>query len=57
MTNQRLATLVTTEIVPAGPYWLAEDDHQQYLDRYPDGYCGLRGTGVRASQTEGHEQS
>ncbi len=47
---------ITTQILPAAPYWLAEDDHQQYLDRYPDGYCGLRGTGVRASQTEGHEQ-
>lgn len=47
---------ITTEILPASTFWLAEDDHQQYLDRYPDGYCGLRGTGVKASQIEGYEQ-
>ena len=43
---------ITTEIVPAGPFWRAEDDHQQYLDRYPNGYCGLRGTGVKAPLTD-----
>jgi len=37
---------VTTEVAPAGPFYLAEDYHQQYLARNPDGYCGLRGTGV-----------
>ncbi len=47
---------ITTQILPASTFWLAEDDHQQYLDRYPDGYCGLRGTGVKASQIEGYEQ-
>ena len=37
---------VTTEVVPAGPFYLAEPEHQQYLDRVPNGYCGLAGTGV-----------
>jgi peptide-methionine (S)-S-oxide reductase len=30
---------ITTAIVPAGPYWLAEDYHQQYLHHNPNGYC------------------
>jgi peptide-methionine (S)-S-oxide reductase len=29
---------VVTEIVPAGPFWLAEREHQDYLERYPNGY-------------------
>ena len=37
---------VTTEIVPAGEFFYAEDYHQQYLSKNPDGYCGLGGTGV-----------
>ncbi|MEA2432967.1 MAG: peptide-methionine (S)-S-oxide reductase [Actinomycetota bacterium] len=37
---------VTTEVVMAGPYFYAEDYHQQYLDKVPNGYCGLKGTGV-----------
>ncbi|WP_448507710.1 peptide-methionine (S)-S-oxide reductase MsrA [Immundisolibacter sp.] len=37
----------TTEIAPAGPFYYAEDYHQQYLAKNPDGYCGLGGTGVR----------
>jgi len=37
---------VTTEIAPAGPFYYAEDYHQQYLHKVPDGYCGLKGTGV-----------
>lgn len=37
---------ITTEIVPAGPFFYAEDDHQQYLAKNPSGYCGLGGTGV-----------
>ena len=37
---------ITTEIVPAGPFYYAEDYHQQYLERNPNGYCGLGGTGV-----------
>jgi len=38
---------ITTEIREAPPFWYAEPDHQQYLDKHPAGYCGLRGTGVR----------
>lgn len=37
---------VTTEIKSAGPVYLAEDYHQQYLAKVPHGYCGLAGTGV-----------
>ncbi len=37
---------VTTEIAPAGPFYYAEDYHQQYLAKNPNGYCGLGGTGV-----------
>ena len=37
---------ITTEIVEAGPFFYAEDYHQQYLARHPNGYCGLGGTGV-----------
>ncbi len=37
---------ITTEIRPAGPFYFAEDYHQQYLAKNPDGYCGVGGTGV-----------
>ncbi len=37
---------VTTEIAEAGPFYFAEDYHQQYLAKNPGGYCGLGGTGV-----------
>jgi peptide-methionine (S)-S-oxide reductase len=37
---------ITTEIGPAGEFYFAEDYHQQYLAKNPDGYCGLGGTGV-----------
>ncbi|SBW19305.1 peptide-methionine (S)-S-oxide reductase MsrA [Protofrankia symbiont of Coriaria ruscifolia] len=39
---------ITTEIAPAGPFYFAEDYHQQYLSdsKNPNGYCGLGGTGV-----------
>jgi peptide-methionine (S)-S-oxide reductase len=37
---------ITTEIVPAPDFYYAEDYHQQYLAKNPDGYCGLGGTGV-----------
>jgi peptide-methionine (S)-S-oxide reductase len=37
---------ITTEILPAPEFFYAEDYHQQYLAKNPDGYCGLGGTGV-----------
>jgi len=37
---------ITTEIAPLTAFYYAEEYHQQYLDRNPGGYCGLRGTGV-----------
>ena len=37
---------ITTEITPAGPFYTAEEYHQQYLVANPSGYCGLGGTGV-----------
>ena len=44
---------ITTEIALAGPFYYAEDYHQQYLAKNPGGYCGMGGTGVmcpRASE-------
>ena len=37
---------ITTEVLPAPEFYYAEDYHQQYLAKNPDGYCGLGGTGV-----------
>jgi peptide-methionine (S)-S-oxide reductase len=37
---------ITTEIAPASTFYYAEDYHQQYLAKNPNGYCGLGGTGV-----------
>lgn len=58
--NNRLAVEgfpgITTQILPAAPFFPAHEDHQQYLDRYPDGYCGLRGTGVEAPLTNVAEE-
>jgi peptide-methionine (S)-S-oxide reductase len=48
--QQRLAgagySPITTEILPAPEFYYAEDYHQQYLAKNPDGYCGIGGTGV-----------
>ncbi|WP_298495568.1 peptide-methionine (S)-S-oxide reductase MsrA [uncultured Maritimibacter sp.] len=38
--------VITTEIEEAGPFYWAEDYHQQYLHKNPNGYCGIGGTGV-----------
>jgi peptide-methionine (S)-S-oxide reductase len=37
---------ITTQIAEAGPFYFAEEYHQQYLAKNPDGYCGLAGAGV-----------
>ncbi|MDP6980965.1 MAG: peptide-methionine (S)-S-oxide reductase MsrA [Myxococcota bacterium] len=37
---------ITSEILAAPPFYYAEDYHQQYLDKNPNGYCGLGGTGL-----------
>lgn len=43
---------ITTEIVDAPAFYFAEDYHQQYLAKNPDGYCGLGGTGVSCPQPQ-----
>lgn len=51
--NKRLADVgypaITTEIRPVSDFWYAEDYHQQYLHKNPNGYCGIGGTGVTCS--------
>lgn len=37
---------ISTEVAPAPTFFYAEDYHQQYLHKVPNGYCGLGGTGV-----------
>lgn len=44
--RERGFSAVTTELAAAGPYYYAEEYHQQYLHKVPNGYCGLKGTGV-----------
>jgi peptide-methionine (S)-S-oxide reductase len=51
---------VTTEVRESPPFYYAEDYHQQYLAKNPNGYCGLGGTGVTcgfgsASQSSNHQ--
>jgi peptide-methionine (S)-S-oxide reductase len=38
---------ITTEIVPAGEFFFAEEDHQEYLAKVPNGYCPVHATGVK----------
>jgi peptide-methionine (S)-S-oxide reductase len=40
---------ITTELALAPAFYYAEDYHQQYLSKNPQGYCGLGGTGVSCS--------
>ena len=40
---------ITTEVREAPPFFYAEDYHQQYLHKNPNGYCGIGGTGVKCS--------
>jgi peptide-methionine (S)-S-oxide reductase len=59
--NMRLAnagySAITTEVIPASEFFFAEDYHQQYLYKVPDGYCPDHGTGVAcpvsAAQADG----
>ncbi len=44
---------ITTEIMDAPEFYYAEDYHQQYLAKNPDGYCGLGGTGVACLRIDG----
>ncbi len=37
---------ITTEFMMEQTFYIAEEEHQQYLDKYPGGYCGLAGTGI-----------
>lgn len=60
--NNRLAVAghpeITTVIQPLDRFWIAPElEHQQYLHKVPDGYCGLRGTGVEASTATAMEAS
>ncbi len=41
-----LAGEITTEVLPAPVFYYAEDYHQQYLAKNPNGYCGMGGTGI-----------
>ena len=45
-------SVVTTEIMPLDQYYFAEDYHQQYLAKNPNGYCGLGGTGIQCQLGE-----
>ncbi len=48
---------VTTEIAPLAAFFYAEDYHQQYLAKVPNGYCGIGGTGVSCPVGTGVEPS
>ncbi len=47
---------ITTEIIPAGPFYFAESYHQQYLHKVPNGYCPVHATGVSCPVGLGVEQ-
>ena len=46
MLTQKGYGKIETEILPVNEFYYAKEDHQQYLHKNPDGYCGLKGTGV-----------
>ncbi len=48
---------ITTEVTGAGVFHFAESDHQQYLAKNPQGYCGLGGTGVACDLEPAWEES
>ncbi len=45
--NQAKYSQITTEILPAGEFYYAEEYHQQYLAKEPQGYCGIGGVGIK----------
>ena len=47
-----LSRPITTEVAEAGPFYYAEDYHQQYLHKEPYGYCSMRGTGVQCPKID-----
>jgi len=55
--SSKLAAAITTEIKPASSFYFAEDYHQQYLAKNPNGYCGLGGTGVAFCPAPGFGQA
>lgn len=44
--SRKIFGKITTEIRKAGKFYYAHIEHQQYLDKNPGGYCGLKGTGI-----------
>jgi len=42
----KVSSAITTEIVDAPAYYFAEEYHQQYLAKNPNGYCNMRGIGI-----------
>ncbi|MGF1907653.1 peptide-methionine (S)-S-oxide reductase MsrA [Aliivibrio salmonicida] len=46
LSQQGIVDPITTDITPANDFYFAEEYHQQYLAKNPNGYCGLSGTGV-----------
>ena len=48
MQKRKIDLDIVTEIIQdAGPFYYAENEHQQYLAKNPDGYCGVDGTGIK----------
>ncbi len=46
--QNQLTRAITTEICQASTFYFAESEHQQYLAKHPNGYCGLQGCGTKA---------
>ena len=46
LADEGVVDKITTQVIAAGEFYYAEEYHQQYLAKNPDGYCGLKGTGV-----------
>ena len=46
LNDNKEGALITTDIQTASTFYFAEEYHQQYLAKHPNGYCGLGGTGI-----------